>query len=256
MILAFDVGNTNIVIGCIENDGKIRNTVRMRTEISATSAEYAIKILDMLSYMGVSPEDFEGAILSSVVPPVTGYLSQAVQKVIRSECMIVGPGVKTGMNVKIDDPGTLGADLVVGGVAAIAFYGVPAIVVDMGTATTITAVDKNRAFLGGAIIPGVKLSLAALASGTSLLPDIYITRPDKAIGTNTVDCMRSGAVLGTASLIDGMIDRMEREIGEPCRIFATGGLAPAVVPCCTHEIVCDDDLLLKGLWAIYRKNRK
>ena len=256
MILAFDVGNTNIVIGCIENDGKIRNTVRMRTEISATSAEYAIKILDMLSYMGVSPEDFEGAILSSVVPPVTGYLSQAVQKVIRSECMIVGPGVKTGMNVKIDDPGTLGADLVVGGVAAIAFYGVPAIVIDMGTATTITAVDKNRAFLGGAIIPGVKLSLAALASGTSLLPDIYITRPDKAIGTNTVDCMRSGAVLGTASMIDGMIDRMEREIGEPCRIIATGGLAPAVVPCCTHEIVCDDDLLLKGLWAIYRKNRK
>lgn len=256
MILAIDVGNTNIVLGCITKEGSIADTVRMRTESSATSAEYAVKILEMLNYIGVSPTAFEGAIISSVVPPVTGYLVQAVKKITGKDSIIVGPGVKTGMNVKIDDPGTLGADLVVGGVAAIAYYGVPSIIIDMGTATTITAVDANRAFRGGAIMPGVMLSFSALASGTSLLPDIYIKLPDKAIGTNTVDCMRSGAVLGTASMIDGMIDRMEAELGEPCKLIATGGLASSVIPCCSHAITVDDDLLLKGLWIIYQKNCK
>ncbi len=255
MILAIDVGNTNVVLGCIEN-GSILRTVRMRTEENATSAEHAIKIIDLLNYMSVKPEDIEGSIISSVVPPVTGSMAEALRNLTGKKTLIVGPGIKTGLNVKIDDPGTLGADLAVGAVAAIEYYQTPAIVIDMGTATTITVIDGKKAFRGGVICPGVKLSFSALASGTSLLPDIYIMKPDHCIGTNTVDCMRSGAVLGTASMIDGMIDRMEEELGEKCFCLATGGLASSVVPCCRHEIVCDDDLLLKGLWALYRKNTK
>ena len=253
MILAVDVGNTNVVLGCIEN-GSILQTVRMRTESGATDAEYAIKISDLLHFMNVSTEALEGTIIASVVPPVTASIAKALEKLTGKRSLIVGPGMKTGLNVKIDDPGTLGADLVVGAVAAIAAYSVPAIVVDMGTATTITVIDGKKAFRGGAILPGVKLSFSALASGTSLLPDIYIETPEKCIGTNTVDCMRSGAVLGTASMIDGMIDRMETELGEECTLIATGGLASAVVSCCRHGIICDDDLLLKGLWELYRKN--
>ena len=255
MILGIDVGNTNVVLGLLE-DGKILQTVRMRTESNATSAEHAIKISDLLHFMSVKPEEIEGSIISSVVPPATESIAEALWKLTGKKTLVVGPGMKTGLNVRIDDPGTLGADLAVGAVAAIAFYSTPAIVIDMGTATTITVIDGKNAFRGGAILPGVKLSFHALVSGTSLLPDIYIEKPEKCIGTNTVDCMRSGAVLGTASMIDGMIDRMEQELDEQCTLVATGGLASAVIPCCNHNIVCDDDLLLKGLWVLYQKNRK
>ena len=255
MILAVDVGNTNIVLGCIEN-GEILNIVRIRTETNSTSSEYAIKLKELLDIFEVDPKGFEGAILSSVVPPVNVQLSIAIKLITDVDCIIVGPGIKTGMNVKIDDPGTLGCDLVVGGVAAINYYGVPSIVIDMGTATTITMIDKDKAFRGGAIIPGIKLSLSALSSGTSLLPDISITPPEKVVSTNTVDCMRSGAVFGTASMLDGMIDRMEEEYGEKCTVIATGGLASSIVRQCRHDVICDNDLLLKGLWVLYQKNIK
>ena len=254
MILAVDVGNTNIVIGCLEG-GEIRNTVRVRTESGQTAAEYGIKLKQLFDFFDIDGKGFEGAILSSVVPPVTGPLKQAIEWLTGVKCLLVGPGMKTGMNVRIDDPGTLGCDLVVGGVAAIHEYGAPLIVLDLGTATTITLIDENRAFRGGAIIPGVKLSYRALAAGTSLLPDISITPPKKCIATNTVDCMHSGAVFGTAAMIDGMIDRMEAELGLPCKVIATGGIAKHIVPYCRHEIVCDDTLLLKGLWVLYQKNQ-
>ena len=252
MILAIDVGNTNIVLGCIEQ-GKIRDIVRIQTRPGETNAEYAIKLLYISE---IDPKSFEGAILSSVVPPVTGPMSQAVKKVTGLDCMVVGPGMKTGLNLRIDDPGTLAGDLLVGGVAALSCYGAPAIVMDLGTANTITVIDRDGAFRGGAILPGVKLGLHALASGTSLLPEISITPPKKAISTNTVDCMRSGAVFGTAAILDGMIERMEAELGYPCKLVATGGLASSITPFCRHEIVCDDDLLLKGLWVLWEKNRK
>ena len=255
MILAIDVGNTNIVLGAIEA-GEIRDIVRIQTHTGETDAEYAVKLLQLLYISGIDPKGFEGAILSSVVPPVTNALTQAVKKVTGLDCMVVGPGIKTGMNVRIDDPGTLAGDLLVGGVATLAYYGCPAIVMDLGTATTMTVVDKDGCFRGGAILPGVKLSYRALAAGTSLLPEISIEPPKKCIATNTVDCMRSGAVYGTAAMIDGMIERMEAEIGTPCKIVATGGIAKHVVPYCKREIVCDDDLLLKGLWVLWQKNRK
>ena len=253
MILGIDVGNTNIVIGCLE-DGKVLNTVRVRTEAGMTAAEFGIKLRQLFVFFGIDSHGFEGAILSSVVPPVTEPLRQAVEWLTGVKCMQVGPGMKTGMNVRIDDPGTLGCDLVVGGVAAIEEYGAPVIVLDLGTATTITLIDENKCFRGGAILPGVKLSYAALAAGTSLLPDISITPPKKCVATNTVDCMRSGAVFGTAATIDGMVERMEAELGQPCKVVATGGLASKIVPCCKREIICDDELLLKGLWTLYRKN--
>ena len=253
MILAVDVGNTNIVIGCLEQ-GEIKNTVRVRTEPGRTAAEYGIELMQLFDFFGIDRKGFEGAILSSVVPPVTEPLRQAIEMLTGVKCLIVGPGMKTGMNVRIDDPGTLGCDLVVGGVAAIAEYGAPVIVLDLGTATTITLIDESKCFRGGAILPGIKLSYAALAAGTSLLPDISITPPKKCIATNTVDCMRSGAVFGTAATIDGMVDRMEAELGLPCKVVATGGLASKITPYCRREIICDDHLLLKGLWVLYQKN--
>ncbi len=255
MILAIDVGNTNIVIGCIEA-GNIRSIVRIQTSVRETEAEYAIKLKQVLEFYGVDPRGFEGAIISSVVPPVTEALRLAVRGITGINGIVVGPGMKTGLNVRIDDPGTLAGDLVVGSVAAIACYGAPAIVLDMGTATTMVVIDKNNCYVGGAILPGVKLSYSALASGTSLLPDISISPPGKAIATNTVDSMRSGAVFGTAATIDGMIERMEAELGYACRVVATGGLANAIAPYCKREIICDDDLLLKGLWVLYEKNKK
>lgn len=255
MILAIDVGNTNIVIGCIEG-GDIRSIVRIQTNDRATEVEYAIKLKQVLELYNIDPAGFEGAIISSVVPQVTEALTLAVRDTAGLDCLVVAPGMKTGMNVRIDDPGTLAGDLVVGSVAAIAAYGAPVIVLDMGTATTMVVIDKNNCYIGGAIIPGVKLSYSALASGTSLLPDISITPPKKAIATNTVDSMRSGAVFGTAATIDGMVERMEKELGYECKIVATGGLAHSITPYCRRKIICDNDLLLKGLWTLYLKNRK
>ena len=255
MILAIDVGNTNIVLGCIE-DGRILNILRVHTNLQATAAEYAISLSQLLEFYHLDPKGFEGTILSSVVPPVTEALQVAVKQLTGRDCLVVGPGMKTGLNLRIDDPGTLGGDLLVGAVAAINCYGYPAIVMDLGTATTMTVIDKDGCFRGGAILPGIKLGYRALAAGTSLLPDISITPPAKAVATNTVDCMRSGAVYGTAAILDGLADRMEAELGYPCRRIATGGLAAYIVPYCRNEIVCDDDLLFKGLWILWEKNRK
>lgn len=254
MILAIDVGNTNIVIGCIDG-GEILNVVRIHTDTRETEAEYTIKLKEIIYAYGMDLKSIDGAILSSVVPPVTEAIRRAVRQLTGLDCMVVGPGVRTGMNVRVDDPGTVAGDLIVGGVAAMHYYGTPAIVLDLGTATTATVIDRNGCFSGGAIMPGVKLSYGALAAGTSLLPEISITPPKKCIATNTVDCMRSGAVFGTAAMIDGLIDRMEEELGMKCTVVATGGLASSIVPCCRHEIVCDDDLLLKGMWYLYENNK-
>lgn len=255
MILAIDVGNTNIVLGCID-EGRILNIVRIQTNDRCSAVEYAIKLKDILDLYGIDYRGFEGAIISSVVPPLTQALQEAVKLLTGVDALIVGPGMKTGMNVRIDDPGTLAGDLVIGSVAAMNCYGTPCIVLDMGTATTMVVIDDKGCYLGGAILAGVKLSLSALASGTSLLPDISISAPKKCIATNTVDSMRSGAVYGTAAMIDGMVERMEAELGMECKIIATGGLAPFITPLCKREIICDNDLLLKGLWILYQKNKK
>ena len=254
MILGIDVGNTNIVLGCIEEDS-FSHVVRLHTDRTETSEEYAIKFQQILELNGIDCSAFEGAIISSVVPEITEALRLAVNKLTGVNTLVVGPGIKTGLNIRIDDPSSIGADLITGSVGAMAYYVAPVIVIDIGTATTVTIVDKDNAFRGGAIIPGVKISYSALSSGTSLLPNISITPPKKVIGSNTADCMRSGAVYGTASMIDGMLDRMQEEIGYKCTVVATGGMASGIIPCCRSEIIYDDDLLLKGLRVIYNKNR-
>ena len=255
MIFAIDVGNSHIVIGMIE-DGEIRNIVRIHTDPRETATEHIIKLRQITDFYGLDPAGFEGSILSSVVPRVTEPLRTALEKLTGRRAMVVGPGIRTGLNLRVDEPGSVAADLIVGGVAASAFYGTPAIIIDMGTATTLTVVDKNNCFRGGVIIPGVKLSYSALAAGTSLLPDVAILPPKKVVGSNTVDCMRSGAVYGTAAMIDGMVERMEAELGCACTVIATGSLARDIIPCCRRpDIIVDSELLLRGLWTLYRKNR-
>lgn len=255
MILAIDVGNTNIVLGLIEGES-ILNFIRLKTDVGATEAEYVIKISQLLEFYKVDPESIDGSILSSVVPPVTEAMKRALKTLTGREPMVVGPGMKTGLNIRIDDPGTVAADLIVGSVAALHEYGAPAIVIDLGTAMTMTVLDENGSFLGGVIYPGIKLSYGALSQRTSLLPEISIQAPPRVIGSNTVDCMRSGAVYGTAALIDGLIERMEAELGYSCKVIATGGLANGVVQECRREIISDGDLLMKGLRILYEKNKK
>ena len=255
MILTIDVGNTNVVLGCVEN-GEVKSISRLATNTSDLPNDYALKMRQSFEFDGVDYRSFEGAILSSVVPQVNRAIRSAVRKLTGLECMIVGAGIKTGVNVKIDDPGTLAGDLITGTVGALSLYPPPLIIVDMGTATTIVAVDKDGAYIGGAIVPGVNLSYEALSSGTSLLPNISIEAPKKCIATNTVDSMKSGAVFGTAAMIDGMIERMEAELGGEATVVATGGLSGGIMPYCRHEIRHEPELLLKGLAILYQKNAK
>ncbi len=254
MILAIDVGNTDIVFGTIE-DGVIGTVARIHTERDYTPAEYGMKIKSLLDYYGVDPKGFDGAILSSVVPSVTDNIRHAVNRLTGLDCLLVGPGIRTGLNVRIDDPTTLAADLVVGSVAARSCCGEPAIVLEFGTATSMVVVDAKGCYRGGVIMPGVRLGLQALSAGTSLLPDVSLTAPARVIGTNTADAMRSGAVYATASMIDGMIGRMEEELGYSCKVVATGLNGQEIVRHCRREIIYDENLILKGLWELYRKNR-
>lgn len=255
MILTIDVGNTNVVMGCVEN-GNVKSVCRLATNLNDLSSDYAMKMRQSFEFDGIDYKNFSGAILSSVVPQLNRAIRTAVKKVTGLDCMVVGAGLKTGVNIKLDDPGQLAGDLITGAVGALALYKPPLVVVDMGTATTIVAIDSEGSYLGGAIIPGIKLSYSALSSGTSLLPNIAIEAPKKCIGTNTVDSMKSGAVYGTAALVDGMIDRMETELGEPVTVVATGGLAGTVVPYCRRRIEYEPALLLKGLAILYEKNAK
>jgi len=255
MILAIDVGNTHIVIGCIE-DGAITHVFRLSTDASRTADEYAVGISNILSFNGAERGKISGAVISSVVPPLTQVLRNAIMLLAGVKAIVVGAGLRTGINILIDDPAQLGGDMVATAVGALSAYELPVIVVDLGTATKMYALDRNGGFLGGAIMPGVALSMSALSAGTSQLPRVPIEAPAKCISANTIDCMKSGAVFGTASSIDGMIDRFEAELGERARVIATGGLADPVYRHCRHDIIHDPHLILRGLGIIYEKNRK
>lgn len=255
MILAIDIGNSNIVLGCM--DGKqIVKEARMATDLLKTSDQYCAELKNMLDLLEVKPEGIEGAIISSVVPPVLNSFKTAIIKLTGITPLVVGPGIKTGLNILLDNPALAGGDLIVGAVAALDQYDPPLLIIDMGTATTITAIDSKGNFLGGSIFPGVKISAEALSGKTAQLPAISLEVPQRAIGRNTVDCMRSGLMMGTAAMLDGMIQRMEEELGEEAVVIATGGIARFVVPMCRREVVYDRDLLLKGLGILYENNRK
>ena len=253
MILALDMGNTNIVVGCIDSE-KTYFVERLTTNHNKTSTEYAINIKNILEIHGICTADIEGSILSSVVPPLNAAISSAVKKILGHHPMLVGSGIKTGMNILMDNPKTVGSDLIVDAVAAIRDYPCPIIVIDMGTATTMSVVDPAGNYIGGTILPGLRISLDTLSSKTAQLPSISLDIPKKVIGKNTIDCMRSGIIYGNVDMIDGILDRMEKELGEPPTIIATGGLAKFITPLCRHKIVVDDALLLKGLLILYRKN--
>lgn len=254
MLLAIDIGNTNIVLGGFSDD-KLSFMARIATNPSKTEDEYATKIKSVLSLHGIEKAELKGGIISSVVPPLTTVMKNAIKKAYNIDCMTVAPGIKTGINLQCDAPSTVGSDLICGCVAAHYIYGSPALIVDMGTATKILLIDRNGAFCGCSIIPGVNISLKALASGTAQLPQIGLEAPKSVIGKNTVDCMRSGVVFGHASMIDGMIERYIDELGYEPKVYATGGLAPSIIPHCKHEIIYDDHLVLKGLNIIYNKNK-
>ena len=255
MILAVDIGNSNIVIGGIEGE-KIQFEARLRTDSTKTSDEYCIDLKMILDVYNVSPQAVEGAIIASVVPQVLNSIKTALKKLTGLDALVVGPGLKTGLNIKIDNPAQTGADLVVGCVAALREHKPPMIVIDMGTATTMIVLDKTGALIGGAIIPGVKISMDALTDRTALLPGLQLDQPKRAIGRNTIDCMRSGIMLGAACMLDGMVQRMEEELGSKAQVIVTGGIARFVTPMCRTPMVYDKDLLLKGLVALYRENVK
>ena len=255
MILAIDIGNSNIVIGCIEN-GVIQNETRIATDLVKTSDQYCFDLKNMLSLSDVPVARLEDVIISSVVPPVLNSMRTAVLKLTGKKPFVVGPGIKTGLNILLDNPQQVGSDLIVAAVAALREYKPPLILIDMGTATTISVINKDRAYLGGCICPGVRISAEALSSRAALLPGINLDQPRRAIGKNTTDCMRSGIMLGAACMLDGMIERMEHELGEPATVVATGGIARFVLPMCRREIAYDRNLLLKGLAVLYQMNRK
>lgn len=256
MLLAIDIGNSNVVIGCLDSAGKVLSTLRMVTDTKKTEDEYAAGMEAILRHNGIDCTGFEGAIICSVVPPLTEVFRLAVERVAGIRALVVGPGVKTGLNILIDDPSSLGSDLVAAAVAAAAEYPQPVIIIDMGTATTITVVDQDGRFLGGAIAPGVALSVNALSAGTSLLHKVPIEAPKKCICGTTTACMQSGAVYGTAAMLDGMIDRFREELGNEAAVVATGGIASRIVPLCRHKIAYDEHLLLKGMYLIYKKNKR
>lgn len=255
MILAIDIGNTNIVLGCLE-DSKILFEARMATDLVKTSDQYCAELKTMLSLFEVETQKIEGCIISSVVPPVLNSFRTAIRKLTGMQPLVVGPGIKTGLNIRMDNPTEVGADLIVAAVAAIEQYGKPLLLVDMGTATTITAVDDKGSFIGGCICPGLKISMEALTGRTAQLPGISLDAPQRAIGKNTRDCMRSGIMLGTAAMLDGLLDRMEAELGMEATIVATGGIAKFVLPLCRRKMVYDGSLMLKGLDLLYRRNIK
>ena len=253
MILVIDIGNTNIVVGCIE--GRHTHFIeRVATDEKRTVLEYAITLKNVLELYHIVPEEIEGGIISSVVPPLTERIRQAAEKLLRKPLKVLGPGLKTGLRIQTDNPAQLGSDQVANAVAAMAEYKLPLIIIDMGTATTVSVVNSAGAYIGCLIMPGVRVATDSLVRSTALLTQISLDAPKRLIGSNTIDCMKSGALFGHAAALDGLIGRIEEELGEACTVVASGGLASAVVPLCKRQMILEDDLLLKGLQIIYSKN--
>ncbi|MCC8060161.1 MAG: type III pantothenate kinase [Clostridiales bacterium] len=253
MILAIDMGNTNIVIGAID-DSRTYFVERITTDHAKTGTEYAINLKNILEIHNIQKSQVEGVIMSSVVPPLNATLSSAIKKIFGYRPKLVGSGMKTGLNILMDNPKTVGSDMIVDAVAALHDFPCPIIIIDMGTATTMSVIDKNGNYIGGVILPGLRVSLDTLSSKAAQLPSISLDIPSHVIGKNTIDCMRSGIMYGNAGIIDGIIDRMEEEIGQKASIVATGGLSRFIVPLCKHNIHYDEALLMKGLLILYEKN--
>lgn len=252
MILAVDIGNTNIVVGAF-SEGKLAFSARMSTDKNKLADEYAIDLKDIFTLYGMDcPVD--GAIISCVVPQLSETMREAIRKACKTEALVVGPGIKTGMNIRIDKASELGSDIVADAVAAYAEYSAPLMIFDLGTATTISVIDDQARILGVIIFPGVRTSLNALTANAAQLFEVEIEAPPDIIGTNTIDSMKSGIVYGTASMIDGMIERMRERLGGEVTVVATGGLSSQITPYCKNKIIVNPNLLLEGLYKLYEKN--
>lgn len=255
MLSTVDIGNTNIKMGFFENE-ELKFTFTFSTKHSWTADEYASDLYSLMRVNGIKKSDIDGCILSSVVPQINARICAAFEQVCRIKPLIVGPGIKTGLNIRIEDPSTLGSDLVVSCVAANRYYPNPTIVISMGTATVFCVIDKDGSMLGGPIAPGVNISLEALTKGTALLYSVSLDAPKSVIGKNTDKSIRAGVVWGSACMIDGMIDKIESELGEKCTLVATGGLSYSIIKNCTHQIEIRPDLIMQGLRLIYEKNQR
>ena len=255
MLLAVDIGNTNITIGVYDGDS-LCFTARTATDADRTGDQYAVELMGMFALYKCDVTAIDGAIVSSVAPAVTNAICEAVRKVVDVNPIVVGPGIKTGLNIAINDPAELGADLLCASVAALNNYPLPNAVCDLGTASTIFVLDKEGKMVGGVIYPGVRTSLMALVNNAALLPQISYQKPKQVIGKNTIDSMRSGLILGAASLLDGMLERIEEELGMPVTAIATGGYSSDIVCNCKREFIIDENLVLEGLRILYEKNAK
>ncbi len=253
MILVIDIGNTNTVLGGVENE-RLKFTLRIRSDRLKTVDEYMLTVKGLLEIKGVDPAQVEGGIISSVVPELKLVMVRAMENLTGKRFLVVGTGIKTGLNIKMDNPGQLGADLVADAVAALAKYKPPLVVFDMGTATTMSVIDKDGCYIGGMIIPGLRLSVDALSARAAQLPYINLEAPERLIGTNTIDCMQSGAIYSNAAMIDGLVDRVEEELDQHVTAVATGGLMDTVLPYCKRQIHYNENLMLEGLQVLYRKN--
>lgn len=256
MIATVDIGNSNIVIGLMDENKKLDFCGRIRSLRDKNMEEFVIELKTLLDVYQKTMSGVEGVIISSVVPELTDTVSRGMALLTGKKPFVVGRGTKTGVSIATDHPASLGADLVVDAVAASEEYSGPVIIFDMGTATTCSVVDENKTYLGTLIIPGISISLDALSSKASQLPYIHLEKPRHLVGKNTIESMQSGILYGNAAMLDGLIDRIEAEYGRSMTVVATGGIAGNIVPLCIHKIHYDPDLLLKGLWYIYQKNNK
>jgi len=254
MLLAVDAGNSNLTLGAYEGDSLLFHA-RLATDRSLTADQYAMQLAEVIRLYRADPACCADAVIGSVVSELTGTLAQAARTLTGREALVLAPGVRTGLNIKIDNPAQLGADLIATAVAAKGLYPLPCVVVDLGTATKLSAIAADGSFLGCAIAAGLAISLEALAARTSQLPRIAFQAPPRCIGTNSVDSMQSGTVFGTACMIDGMVEHMEVELGGRATVVATGGLSRDIIRYCQREIIHNGDLALGGLREIWRKNR-
>lgn len=253
MILAIDIGNSNIVVGCFDRDDIIF-VERISTNRDKNALEYVTVFKDMLEIYRIDVKNIDGGIISSVVPSLTQSIKEAVNKLTGLNVLIVGPEIKTGLNILMDNPSKVGSDLIVDAVAGISKYNLPLIIFDMGTATTVSVIDENKNYIGSMIIPGIGISLNSLISRVSQLPQITLEAPKHILGKNTIDSMNSGIIYSTAASIDGIVSRIENELGKKATVVATGGLAGSIIPFCESSIILDDELLLRGLMILYNKN--
>ncbi|MCD7786238.1 MAG: type III pantothenate kinase [Oscillospiraceae bacterium] len=255
MILTIDIGNSSTVVCCVEN-GARRARFVLASDAGRTADEYAALLGLLADRESIALSGISGAIIASVVPQLTPALCGAVERTTGCQSLIVGPGVKNGLNIRMEDPAELGGDLVAAAVAALERYRLPCILVDMGTATAIGVIDDQGSYIGGLICPGVALGRSSLSNGASQLADVSLEAPKHVIGRNTRDSIQSGLLYGAAAMLDGIITRVESELGQPGTVVVTGDGARDIVPRCYHNnIFIDDDLIMRGLWSIYRKNR-